>query len=153
MSTNKQSWPLMSLVPWSNKHSWELKAVMSMVPWVLISTHECSLCHCTILMSVYECSWAHMSTYESSWALIRVHECWTALLNNRQKMLTFEMIAPQYFANISVQISPNNKNLDIFKIYTNWAVEKYPTWNFYAPRKPRNSKNKSGYSIVGHPVR
>ena len=33
-----------------------------------------------------------------------------------------------------------------------WAVEKCPRWNSYAPRKPRNSKNKSVYSIVGHPV-
>ena len=33
-----------------------------------------------------------------------------------------------------------------------WAVEKCPRWNFYTPRKTRNSKNKSGYSIVGHPV-
>ena len=67
-------------------------------------------------------------------------------------MLTFEMISPQYFANISVKISPNNKKLDFFKIYTKWAVEKSPRWNFYAPRKPRNSKKKSVYSIVGHPA-
>ena len=33
-----------------------------------------------------------------------------------------------------------------------WAVEKCPRLNFYAYRKPTNSKNKSGYSIVGHPV-
>ena len=62
------------------------------------------------------------------------------------------MISPQYFANISVQISPNNKKLDIFKIYTKGAVEKCPRWNFQAYRKPRNSKNKSVYNIVGHPV-
>ena len=62
------------------------------------------------------------------------------------------MISPKYFANISVQISPNNKKLDIFKIYMKWAVEKCPRWKFYAYRKPRNSKNKSVYSIVGHPV-
>ena len=62
------------------------------------------------------------------------------------------MISPQYFANILVQISPNNKKSDIFKIYTKWAVKKCPRWNFYACRKPRNSKNKSVYSIVGHPV-
>ena len=41
-------------------------------------------------------------------------------------MLTFEMTSYQYFANISIPISPNNKNLDIFKIYTKWAVEKCP---------------------------
>ena len=47
-------------------------------------------------------------------------------------MLTFEMISPQYFANISVQISENNKKLDIFKIYTKWAVEKCLRLDFYA---------------------
>ena len=52
------------------------------------------------------------------------------------------MISLQCFGYISVQISPNNKNLDIFKIYTKWAVEKCPRWNFYAYRKPRNSKTK-----------
>ena len=57
-------------------------------------------------------------------------------------MLTFEMISLQYFANITVQISPNNKKLDIFKIYTKWAVEKCPRWSFQTPRKLRNSKQK-----------
>ena len=42
--------------------------------------------------------------------------------------------------------------MDIFKFYIKWAVEKCPRWNFYAYRKPINSKNKSVYSIVGHPV-
>ena len=46
----------------------------------------------------------------------------------------------------------NNKKLDIFKINTKWAVKKCLRLNFYAYRKPRNSKNKSVYSIVGHPV-
>ena len=65
-------------------------------------------------------------------------------------MLTFEMISLWYFANISVQISLNNKKLDIF--YTKWAIEKCLRWNFYAYRKPRNAQNKSGNSIVGHTV-
>ena len=42
--------------------------------------------------------------------------------------------------------------MDVFKFYAERAVEKCPRWNFYTPRKTRNSKNKSGYSIVGHPV-
>ncbi len=62
------------------------------------------------------------------------------------------MTSQQYFANISVQISLNNKELDIFKIYTKRAVEKCPRWNFQTLRKPRNSKNKSGNRFAGHPV-
>ena len=59
----------------------------------------------------------------------------------------------QYFDNISFHISPpNNKKLDIFKIYTKWAVEKCLIWNFQTPRKSRNSKNKSGHCFAGHPV-
>ena len=67
-------------------------------------------------------------------------------------MLTFQMPYLQYFGNISIQISPNIKKLYIFEIYTKRAVEKCPRWNFQTPRKPRNSRNKSGYSFKRHPV-
>ena len=70
-------------------------------------------------------------------------------IKQETKMLSFEMTSLQYFDNISFYISPKNKNLDISKIYTKWAAEKCPIWT---PRKPRNSKYKSGYSIMGHPV-
>ena len=62
------------------------------------------------------------------------------------------MTSLYYFANISFHISPNDKKMDISKIYTKWAVEKCPEWNFKIPWKPRNSKNKSVYSFTGHPV-
>ena len=58
----------------------------------------------------------------------------------------------QSFDNISFHISPNNEKLDISKIYTKWAVEKSPIWNFQTPGQPRNSRKKSAYSIAGHPV-
>ena len=48
-----------------------------------------------------------------------------------------------YFDNISFHILLYNKKMDVSKIYTKWAVEKFPIWNSYTPRKPRNSKNKS----------
>ena len=67
-------------------------------------------------------------------------------------MLSFKMTSLQYFDNISFYISPKNKKMDISKIYTKWAVEKCPIWNFQTPRKPRNSKNKSGHCFAGHPV-
>ena len=96
MSVPDCQWALMG----AHEHTWALGhgAISThehgaMRPWALISTHERSLCHSTILMIAHECSWAHMSAYESSWTLMRVHECWTASLNNTQKMLTFEMIS------------------------------------------------------------
>ena len=58
-----------------------------------------------------------------------------------------------YFANILVQILRNNKKLDIFRIYTKWAVVKCPIWNFYAPRKPRNSKNQKCIQYCGTPCK
>ena len=62
------------------------------------------------------------------------------------------MTSLQYLVNISVQISLNNKTLDIYQIYTKRYVEKCQRWNFWTPRKPRNSKNKSGIRFAGHPV-
>ena len=54
----------------------------------------------------------------------------TDLLSNKPKMLNFEMTSLKYFDNISFHISLNDKKLDISKIYTKWAVEKCPIWNF-----------------------
>ena len=67
-------------------------------------------------------------------------------------LLTFKMTSSQYFGNISVQISPNNNELDIFEIYTEREVGKCPRWTFLTLRKPRKSINKSGNSFGGHPV-
>ena len=38
-------------------------------------------------------------------------------------MLSFKMTSLQYVDNISFHILPNNKKLDISKIYMKWAVE------------------------------
>jgi len=51
-----------------------------------------------------------------------------------------------------MHISSNDRKLDIFEIYIERAVEGCPRWNSQTPRKPRNSKSKSGYSFKGHPV-
>ena len=40
-------------------------------------------------------------------------------------MLTFKMTSLQYFGIILVQISPNNKRLNIFLIYLERALEKF----------------------------
>ena len=58
----------------------------------------------------------------------------------------------QYFGNILFKISPNNNKMDIFRIYTERAIEKCQRRNFLIPWKLRNSKNKSVYSFAGHPV-
>ena len=115
MSTHESSKTVMSMVPWGNGHSLLLMSA-----------------HCAIAPYL----WVLMSAYECLWELMRVHECWTASWKNKQKMFTFKMVSLLYFANILVQISLNNKKLDIFKIFTKWAVEKSPRWNFYVPRKP-----------------
>ena len=52
------------------------------------------------------------------------------------------MTSHQYFANISIHIPPNNKQIDIFKIYTKWPFEKCPRWRSQTPKKPRSSKSK-----------
>ena len=57
-----------------------------------------------------------------------------------------------YFLIILIKVSPNNEKLDNLKIYRKRAVEKWPILNFLTPRKPRNSKNKSGTCFAGHPV-
>ena len=93
-SSHEKPWTLMSLGPWSNEYSWELNSrheYGAMRLWVLISTHEHSRPHSTILISAFGCSLAYMRTYGSSWALTTGHECWNVSLNNKQKMLSFEM--------------------------------------------------------------
>ena len=67
-------------------------------------------------------------------------------------LLTFKTTSSQYLGNISVQISPNDKKLDIFEIYMKRGVRKCLRWTFLALRKPRKSINKSGNSFGGHPV-
>ena len=68
----------MTLGPWSNEHSWELKNTHehgAMGSWTLIFTHEHSLCHSTIIMSAHECLWVFMSVQEGPWVIISANEC------------------------------------------------------------------------------
>ena len=39
-------------------------------------------------------------------------------------MLSVKMISPYYFANISINITPNNKKMDILITYKERAIEK-----------------------------
>ena len=59
---------------------------------------------------------------------------------------------PVGFANISVHILPNNKNLDIFKIYMERAIEKCPRWIFQTPRKLLNLMSNIMTFFFKHPV-
>ena len=45
-----------------------------------------------------------------------------------------KMTASKYFGNISVQISPNDKKVDILKFYTERAVEKCLRWKSAKPK-------------------
>ena len=45
--------------------------------------------------------------------------------------------------NVSVNISPNIKKVDILRVYTDRAVEKCTKWNFFTPRKLINPQNKT----------
>ena len=143
LSANGCSWVLMI----AHEHSWAAKNVPelgAMEQWALIRAQEQSWAwrHGTrgahqqswALMApqphTYQCFWVFISAHKRLWELMRSHECCSASLKKKQKMLTFKFTSSWYFANISVHISPNNKNLDIFKIYMKWAVEKCPRWNF-----------------------
>ena len=67
-------------------------------------------------------------------------------------MLTFRINSLRYFANISFHISPNNKKLDLFVIYTKWVLKIVQDGISRLLGSREIQKNKSVYSIVGHPV-
>ena len=66
-STNKPLWAIFSITS-SREHD-------SMVPWVLMSTRECSWHHGIILLSAPEFSWVPISALEGSWELMSALEC------------------------------------------------------------------------------
>ena len=83
MSTNEKSWTLMS----AYEHLWSFVGTQEQLrinchgaksalecSLLLISAHECSLCHGTMLKSAYDWSWPPMSTQGCSWPLIIAHE-------------------------------------------------------------------------------
>ena len=63
------------------------------------------------------------------------------------------MTSLQYFDNISFYISPKNKKLNISKIYTKWAVEKCPIWNFQAPWEAEKFKKQKWSLFCWTPCR
>ena len=70
-----------------------------------------------------------MSAYEFSVGLMSA-QVFNSKINKIDKMLSFKMTSPYCFANILVYFSPNDKKVDIFKVYAERAVEKRPRWNF-----------------------
>ena len=79
---------------------------MAPCPWVFRASHDC---FSWAIMGTLEHPLTLMGTNKQPRAAMRVPECWAASLNNGQKNLTFELISLYHFANISVQISPNDK--------------------------------------------
>ena len=118
MNTTEQPWVPMN----SHEHD-------TLAPWALISTHEHNIMvrwalmrtHGTIspyswmLLSASECFWVIMNAHESSFTFMSTNECLSTWLNNYWKMLILRMNTLQYFRNIWVQISPNNKNWTFLK--------------------------------------
>ena len=86
--------------------------------------------------SIHELSWVLMSSHKHSCALISPHVHSWALIS----MVLWHNECSWVMMSAHGQISRNNKKLGIFKIYTKWAVEKCPRWNFYAYTKLKNSK-------------
>ena len=116
-----------TLAPWVliSTHEYDI-----MVRWALMRTHGIISSYSWMLLSASECSWTLMSAHESSCTFMSANECLSTWLNNYWKMLISRMNTLQYFCNISVQISPNNKKMDIFEICTKRAVGKCPRLNF-----------------------
>ena len=85
--------------------------------WSQMSTHDTQE-HLGVLMRIHECSGLLKGTHDSSWGILSGNLLATVINKNVN------------FAKISVQISPNNKNLDIFEMYMERAVEKCPRWIF-----------------------
>ena len=118
MTTNKHALALLPMAALMSTHG-----TMATYLWVFIRVPEYS---CVLI----KLSWVVWSVPECSWVPLSAPVCSSGWFNNKQKMLTIPMPSLQYFGNISVQISPNNKKMDIFEIYTKRAVEKCPRWIF-----------------------
>ena len=76
-------------------------------------------------MSAEECLDLVIGAQECLWMMQRAHEDSSAWFQNDQKLLILKMTSLEYFPNNSVQIWPNNKKSDNFKIYTSsWKMSK-----------------------------
>ena len=110
-------------------------------PWALMSIHKHTMGSFTLIVywhhshqyssglmraqelpiSAQECSWVPLNNHKY---FCRDPECSSSWFSNTQKMLTCKMTSLYHFCNILVKIWPNNKRMDISKIYTERAVEK-----------------------------
>ena len=136
-SSHEQPWVAMNTTeqPWVAMNTHEngtLSTPKDIWAWYhgAMSTYENSWDHLTILLNASECFWVIMNAHESSFTFMSANECLSTWLNNYWKMLILRMNTLQYFCNNSVQISLNNKKLDIFEICTKRAVGKWPRLNF-----------------------
>ena len=77
-----------------------------------------------------QCSWEGLSMKTS--------------YHSRTKCNFLHCIPNQFcLSNVSVNISPNIKKVDILRVYTDRAVEKCTKWKFFTPRKLINPQNKT----------
>ena len=113
--------------PWVAINTYEYG---TLAPWALINTQECDIMVQWALLrthgTISPYSWVLLSAHMGLCTFMSAHECSSTVLNIYWKMLILRMNTLQYLCNISVQISPNDEKLDIFKIYTKRAVGKCP---------------------------
>ena len=96
--------------------------------------------------------WHHtlecLSAYKRSWPLMSAYECSVGLmsaqvLDSKINKICFNITYAYCLSNVSVNIWPNIKKVDILRVYTYRAVEKCTKWNFFTPRKLINPQNKT----------
>ena len=94
MNIHKQPWALLSMVPWSQKHSWGLISICdysAMAPLELIApSHHGNQCS-GVLRSDHGGSWMFMGALECSWVFLSDPECSSSWLSDKRKMLILKM--------------------------------------------------------------
>ena len=119
-----------------------------MVQWALMRTHDTISPYPWVLLSASECSWMLLSAHKSSCPFMSAHECSSTWLNNYWKMLILRMNTLQYLCNISVQISPIDKKLDILKSARKGLLKNSQGWIFRPLGSQEIQKTKAGRVLL-----
>ena len=127
MSTHEHGATVPNALMTTHRQAFSLLLVVSTA---LMSTHGTMATYLWVFIRVPEYSWVLIklswvvwSVPECSWVPLSAPVCSSGWFNNKQKMLTIPMPSLQYFENISVQISPNNKKNGYF-----WNLHKKGCW-------------------------
>ena len=137
--TYENLWQLRQLMTTCDKFGW-LVATFDHL-WWLLSTFDHFWWLTTTsdnlrwLLTTWDNFWQLETTSDNFWQLVTTSgncdNLWQYVkLERLRRYRTNCKIWKSVTDNISVQISLDNKEMDIFKIYTERAVEKCPRWNF-----------------------